>query len=158
MKKNIIFTFLILIPFCSPLYSQISNDSLMKISEDFKIKKSQNEIVRNKIQYISNNTTKVQILKTCSTNPEYCGVMAFGSTTMAKILNGKYSGDTILVAQTCTRTFYEITKVYTLNLSFPPTFSVSLCSGQMYNSDWNYDLATNKYLIFFGELIKKSSF
>lgn len=130
----------------------------MKVIDEFKIKKVQNEIVRNKTQYISNNTTKVQILNTCSTNPEYCGVMAFGSTTMAKILNGKYLGDTLLIAETCTRTSYEINKIYTLSLSFPPSFSVSLCSGQMYNSDWNYDLATNKYLIFFGRLIKSSSF
>ena len=144
--------------FSSTIYGQVSNDSLIKVIDEFKIKKSQNEIVRNKMQYISNNATKVQVLKTCSTKPEYCGVMAFGSTTLAKILNGKYIGDTLLIAETCTRTSYEINKIYTLNLSFPPSFSVSLCSGQMYNADWNYDLATNKYLIFFGRLIKSSTF
>lgn len=154
MKKNIIFTLLILTVFYSTMKSQMSNDSLIKVIDEFKFKKTQNENVRNKIQYISNNTTKVQILQTCSTNPENCGVMVFASTTMAKITNGKYSGDTILIAETCTRTSYEINKVYTLSLSFPPTFSVALCSGQKYNSDWNYHLGTNKYLIFFCRLVK----
>jgi hypothetical protein len=158
MKKNIIFTLLILQVFCSTIYSQVSNDSLMKVIEEFKIKKSQNEFVSAKIQYISTNSTKVQILKSCPSNPESCGVMVFASTTMAKIINGKYSGDTVLIAETCSRTAYEINKVYTLCMSSPPFFDVVLCWGQMYNPDWNYNLGKNKYLIFFCRLLKYSSF
>jgi len=144
--------------FSSTIYSQVSNDSLMKVIEEFKIKKSQNEIVSSKFQYLSTNSTKVQILKSCPTNPESCGVMVFASTTMAKIINGKYSGDTVIIAETCSRTSYEINKIYTLGISSPPSFDVVLCWGQMYNPDWNYNLSKNKYLIFFCRLIKSTSF
>jgi hypothetical protein len=158
MKKNIIFTFLMLMLFVSTIFSQVSNDTSMKVIDKFKIMKNQSEMVSTKIKYISNNTTKVQIINTCSTSPENCGVFVTASTTIAKIINGKYLGDTITIAEACTKTSYEINKVYTLSLSSPPNFDVSLCLGQVYNPDWNQNLDKNKYLIFFGRLLKNPSY
>jgi len=152
MKKKFISTHFFPLPCSTAVFSQASSDSLIGVIDEDRIRNSQNEIVITKIQYISNNTTKVQILQACSTIPENCGIIVTASTTVARIVNGKYSGDTLLIAENCNRTFYETNKVYTLSLSSPPSFDVFLCIGQTYNSDWNYNLHRNKYLIFFGKL------
>ena len=97
-------------------------------------------------------TIKVNIISTCSTKPELCGTMAFGSVSMVKIMEGDYVGDTIYVASTCTKTQYQIGQTYKLRASYGPGFSVILCNGKAYNGDWNYKLDENKYFIVFGSM------
>jgi len=95
---------------------------------------------------------KVKIISTCSTEPELCGNMAFGSVSLVKILEGEYLGETIYVASTCSETNFKVDHIYKLSASYEPGFSVNLCNGKTYNSNWNYKLDTNEYFIVFGSL------
>ncbi len=127
-----------------------------KTKEQFDFKTNQNiaeRILKNseKRNEIRNNKLKVKVLNFCSTNPKLCGTFAFGSVSTVLILDGKYANETILVAELCQETSYKVGEIYELEYSNEPGFSVNLCSGKYYNSDWNTK-AENKYYLTFGTL------
>ncbi|HCQ29299.1 MAG TPA: hypothetical protein DIU39_03370 [Flavobacteriales bacterium] len=146
--KYITFLFVLTLGFCNNLIAQSNTafDSL-KQKEVYEI-----------INELKSNPIKVKVLSTCSTKPELCGTMVFGSVSLVKILEGKYIGESIYVASTCSKTNYQIGVTYKLNASFGPGFSVNLCNGKTYNSDWNYKLDENEHFLIFGSLNSISEF
>jgi hypothetical protein len=103
---------------------------------------------------LKNTPTKVEVINTCSTKPELCGTMAFGSKSLVKILEGKYRNQFIYVATTCTETKYNVGQNYDMTIGHFPDFGVMLCDGQLYNSEWNRKIAEKEYYVFFGKLDK----
>ena len=105
-----------------------------------------------KTNKLKSEPIKVKVNSTCSTKPEFCGTMAFGPVSLVKILEGEYIGETIYVVSTCSKKNYQIGLTYKLNASFESGFSVNLCNGKTYNSDWNYKLDENEHFLIFGSL------
>jgi hypothetical protein len=139
MKKRLnLLAFAFTIYSCSA-YAQVSTDSLNTLRNNLTFKKVQDKIITDKINCLSNKSTQVKLIQTCSSNPNLCGTMAFGSAAKVVIHNGKYSGDTVFIATLCNSTFYDTNKVYSTSISTAPNFSVNFCNGQTYNSDWNYN-------------------
>jgi len=124
------------------------------LNTSFKQKKE----IWEKEKVIKSKPLKVKVISSCSTKPELCGTMAFSSVSLVQILEGKYIGDSIYVAVSCSNTNYRIGQNYRLTTSYAPRYSVHLCNGKTYNSDWNYKLDENKFLLFFGGLTKDSDF
>ncbi len=145
--KYIAFTLVLTLGFCNNLVAQsdeiIDNQKLsLKLSKE----------VLKKINKLKSTPIKVKVISTCSTKPELCGTMAFGSVSLIKILEGDYFGETIYIASTCSETNFRTDQIYKLSTSLEPSFSVILCNGKTYNSNWNYALDENKHLIVFGSL------
>ena len=127
-----------------------------KTKKQFDFKTNRNiaeSILKNneKRNEIKNNKLKVKVLNSCSTNPTLCGTFAFGSVSTVLILDGKFANETILVAELCEKTSYKVGEVYELEYLNEPSFSVNLCSGKSYNSDWNTKIE-NEYYLTFGTL------
>lgn len=78
----------------------------------------------------------VQVVTTCSTNPNLCGTMAFASASLVKILNGKRRGEKIYILALCKDTNYEIGKTYKLTITKSPNFGVGLCDNIIYDRNW----------------------
>lgn len=113
------------------------------------------KIFNNTIEFeneLITNSVKVKVLSTCSTEPNLCGISAFGSISLVQILNGKYINQVFYIATICEKTNYELEKTYNLKATLSPGFSVILCDGKIYNTSWNNEIETNKYLMFFGSL------
>jgi len=127
-----------------------------KSEKQFDFKTNQNiakRILKNneKRNEIKNNKLKVKVLNSCSIKSTLCGTFAFGSVSTILILEGKFANETIIVAELCQETNYKVGGIYKLEYSYEPGFSVNLCSGKIYNSDWNTK-AENKYYLTFGTL------
>lgn len=140
MKKIIISLFII---FCNTLFSQL------KSSEDFFTKKNINQDL-----YSEFFTKKVlvEVISTCPNNRNLCGIIAFGSVSFVKVLNGKYENSFLYVAKLCSETKYKLSNKYLLEINNFPSYSVVLCNGLVYNIDWNSNLEKYKYYIIFGNL------
>lgn len=100
----------------------------------------------------------VKVMSSCSTSPEPCGTIMTGSVSTVRILEGKYKDELIYVATPCASTQYSVGKSYLLLTSFSSGSSVHLCNGQIYNSNWNYNLSKNKYFLVFGQLVTSNAY
>ncbi|WP_196887292.1 hypothetical protein [Aureivirga sp. CE67] len=132
---------------CNELNAQ-NNESVDSLKQSI----AKSKEVFQKVNKLKAKPIKVEIINTCSTKPELCGNMAFGSVSLVKILEGEYIGEIIYVVSTCSKTNYQIGQIYKMNASFEPGFSVHLCNGKTYNSDWNYKLDENEHFLVFGSL------
>ncbi len=147
ISKSIVFSITLIIGVSNSLFAQkkTSIDSLKQSIEQIKE-------VQEKLKVLKSKPFKVKVINTCSTKPENCGITAFGSVSLVQILEGEYIGESIYVASACSTTYFLIGKTYKLSTSYEPGFSVHLCNGKFYNSDWNYNLDDNEHFIVFGSL------
>jgi hypothetical protein len=123
-------------------------DSLITISrKNILTYKKTSEILKEKIE--------VTVIETCSTDPNLCGFIVTGSYCLVKLMSGQFIGDTLIIASTCERTNYLKNITYFIKPGLGPDFSVHLCSGEIYNPNWNINLQKNKYRIYFGTLERK---
>lgn len=136
----------ILLNSCKSVQSDETNIKNDKVIFERK-KRSINEILERKNE-IANNNLKVELISTCSSDPNLCGTIAVGSLSKVKILEGSFVNEFILVGEMCTQTNYEIGKKYRLGFTPEPSFSVLLCSSKTYTSDWNFDTTNENYLTF----------
>lgn len=153
LTKHIILSFLLAVGLCINLTAQ-SNTSI----DSLKLSIEKQKEVFEKTNNLKSKPLKVKIISTCSTKPELCGTMAFGSVSLIEILEGEYTGETIYLVSTCSATIYQIDKTYKMSVSYGPGFSVHLCNGKIYNSDWNYKLDENEHFLVFGSLSSISRF
>ncbi|MBD3584099.1 hypothetical protein [Flavobacterium selenitireducens] len=94
----------------------------------------------------------VKTVSTCSTNPSLCGYLAFGSSTLVIILEGKYKEQKLYVSALCKETNYKVDSLYTLYFSKEPSFGVGFCNDQYYSPNWINDSESKKYPMIYGEL------
>ncbi|MGQ7944417.1 hypothetical protein [Flavobacterium sp. WC2509] len=100
------------------------------------------------------STVHVKVITTCSINPKWCEseTMAFGSTSLVKILDGKYKNQLLNISALCTETKYKDGDTYILKISPSPSFGVGLCNNNTYNTDRSLYIKEKRFPMLFGIL------
>ncbi|MWB92818.1 hypothetical protein GON26_00415 [Flavobacterium sp. GA093] len=94
----------------------------------------------------------VEVIETCSIDPSLCGNMAFGSTSLIKILDGKYKNQLLYISELCHATNYKVKSTYTLLITASPKFGVGICNNEVYHLDRTLYIKENRYPMLFGKL------
>ena len=97
---------------------------------------------------LKTNEVTVKVIKTCSTNSNLCGTMAFGSASLVEIANGKYKNQLLYVLALCKETNYEVSKLYNLKITKAPSFGLRLCDNIIYDKSWTKNSKEKKPMIF----------
>ena len=129
------------------IYSQIVENST---NESFSLKNCEEiNAMENDLKI---STVHVKVMTTCSINPEWCGTMAFGSTSLVKILDGKYKNQLLNISELCTETKYKAGDTYILKISPSPSFGVGLCNNYHYHTDRSLYIKEKRFPMLFGIL------
>lgn len=94
----------------------------------------------------------VEVLETCLTNPDWCGNIAFASTSLVKILDGKYQNQMLHISELCRATSYELNRTYILKIETSPKFGVAICNDEVYYVDGYGYIKEKRFPMLFGKL------
>ena len=137
---------LILLFYFNNIYSQTVENST---NESFSLKNS--EEINAMENDLKMSTVHVKVLNSCS-NPNLCGNMAFGSSSLVMILDGKYKNQLLNISALCTETKYKAGNTYVLKISPSPSFGVGFCNNYIYHTDRSLYIKEKIFPMLFGIL------
>jgi len=101
---------------------------------------------------LKSQSLRVEVMETCSTNPNWCGTMAFASTSLVKVLDGKYKDQVILISELCRATNYKVNGIYILKIERSPNFGVGICNDEVYHVNRHDYIKEKRVPMLFGKL------